>query len=613
VFAVITARDDELAERPLARELLRGLSTAVTLTLGPLSRPEIDALVRAVARHDGAVEDVAGRVWVTSEGHPFMAVETVRALEQGADAGPSAGLALPERVRALVSARIEQVSERGRTLLAAAAVIGRDFEYPLLERVIGGAEEEVATGLEELVRRRLLRAAGERFEFTHARIREVAYAQLLAVRRRLLHRAVGGALEALYARDLAPHYVALGTHYYEGEAWDRATDYLDRAGRHALARAAVSEATACYARALVANDRLPKGDATLKRAVALRIAWLRATIFLGHVARLWEVLEEAQELAERLGDRARLGAVLGQRAYFCWRRGRTDEARALAPRVQAIGEELGDALLITNGLYCAGAAAQQAGDYRAACAVLDPLFARLADVEARHGRDASMIQRINAHALAAGTRAHLGDGQAAIAANRATVAAAEATGHHFVLIAAYWWHSELCLIESDPELDSPLLERGVALARDWEVPRLAPVAMAALGWTWFLGGRRDDGCALMQAALVAYEKTGVAHSLFLVRLGEVLLDAGDAAAAASHAARALAQTRERGECGLEAWALRLQGEIAARHDPPDVAGGEDLLRRALARATERGMRPLERACHASLATLHHRAGNTVDA
>src|SRR5205814_533018 len=87
ILAVVTAREEELAERPVARDLLRGLSAPVTLTLGPLSRAEIGALVRAVARHDGA--GVVDRVWATSEGHPFMAVETVRAFEQGATASPS--------------------------------------------------------------------------------------------------------------------------------------------------------------------------------------------------------------------------------------------------------------------------------------------------------------------------------------------------------------------------------------------------------------------------------------------------------------------------------------------------------------------------------------------
>jgi len=40
---------------------------------------------------------------------------------------------------------------------------------------------------------------GERFDFTHCRIRRVVYDELLASRRRILHAAVGGALETLHA------------------------------------------------------------------------------------------------------------------------------------------------------------------------------------------------------------------------------------------------------------------------------------------------------------------------------------------------------------------------------------------------------------------------------
>jgi len=602
-LAVVTAREEELAERPAVRELLAGLARGAALemlTLGPLSRAEIGALVRAVARHDKApaVEGVADRAWATSEGHPFMAVETVRALEQGAAPSPTAGLALPERVRELVTARLDRVSERGRRLLGAAAVIGRDFEYPLLERAVAGGDEDVAAGVEELVRRRLLRAAGERFEFTHARIREVAYAQLLAVRRRLLHHAVGSALETLYSSDLDPHWVALGTHYYEGGAWEKATGYLERAGQHALARAAVREAAMCFERAIEANDRLDISEATLRRAVNLRVAWLQATIFVGHVPRLWEVLQDAQDLAERLGDRVRLGSVLFQRAYFSWRRGRTAEARAHALRLRAIGEETHHERLIVLGLYVLGAAEQQAGDYAAAGRVVGELLARLPEAESLKGRDGGLMQHVNAHALAAAIQAHLGDADAAMAANRAAVALAERVGHHFLLIAAYWWHSEICLIQTDPAADGLLLERAVALARDWEVPRLAPVATAALGWTRFLAGRRDEGRALMREALAAYERTGIAHSLFLVRLGEVTLEAGDLDAADRLATRALALAQERGERGLEALALRLHGEIAARRG--DARGAEKALREARERATELGMRPLAEVCRRDL-------------
>jgi predicted ATPase len=64
-------------------------------------------------------------------------------------------------------------------------------------------------GSEELVRRHLLQAVGDQFDFTHERIRTAAYSQLLEPRRTLCHRRVAEALEELYASNLEPHAVAL--------------------------------------------------------------------------------------------------------------------------------------------------------------------------------------------------------------------------------------------------------------------------------------------------------------------------------------------------------------------------------------------------------------------
>ncbi len=76
------------------------------------------------------------------------------------------------------------------------------------------------------------------------------------------------------------------------------------------------------------------------------------------------------------------------------------------------------------------------------------------------------------------------------------------------------------------------------------------------------------------------------------------LEAGDLDAADRLATRALALAQERGERGLEALALRLHGEIAARRG--DAPGAEKALREALERATELGMRPLAGVCRRDL-------------
>jgi tetratricopeptide (TPR) repeat protein len=81
--------------------------------------------------------------------------------------------------------------------------------------------------------------------------------------------------------------------------------------------------------------------------------------------------------------------------------------------------------------------------------------------------------------------------------------------------------------------------------------------------------------------------------------------------ALAFALRALTLAREGGQRPYEAWALRLLGEVTARHDSPEHADGH--YRDALALAEELGMRPLVAHCHLGLGKLHWRTAKREQA
>ena len=71
--------------------------------------------------------------------------------------------------------------------------------------------------------------------------------------------------------------------------------------------------------------------------------------------------------------------------------------------------------------------------------------------------------------------------------------------------------------------------------------------------------------------------------------------------------------REHQECGNQAYALRLLGEIAARREPPIVEQAEIYYRQALTLADELGMRPLLAHCHRGLGRLYLQVGQSEQA
>ncbi len=372
VLLVVTSREEELTEAATARRTLEELSReghVTRVTLAPLRRRDTIDLVRSLARGGGEARRLARmeeQVWAVSEGNPFVAVETMRALQDGAILSESASLPLPKRVRAMIAGRLDRLSDPARLLAAVAAVIGREFEFPLLHRASGLDEATAAEGVEELVRRRVMHGVGERFEFTHHRIQAVVYDRLLPPRRKLLHRRAGEALEALPSGDPERDPLALGLHFREGEVWDKAAAYLRAAGVDAMARSAYREAIACFEQALALTQRLAETRAGLKQVIDLRLD-LRASLHaMGELDRGFEHLRDAERSARALNDARRLGFASVHLAHYHWLKLRLSEARSFGQTALAIGEGLPDSCLMVAATFYLGVISAWSGDYREA-------------------------------------------------------------------------------------------------------------------------------------------------------------------------------------------------------------------------------------------------------
>ena len=165
--------------RRTSRILSRG--AAGLAPLGPLSQPDTLALVSASRRPERrpATEGLGAAGLDVSEGNPLVVVEMMREMQERRREGPGSAAARARGHRPSAGA-----AGRGQqSLLTVAAVIGREFEFALLRHAARLDDEEAAQGVEELVRRRILTGVGERLDFTHERVREVAYAELPAWRR----------------------------------------------------------------------------------------------------------------------------------------------------------------------------------------------------------------------------------------------------------------------------------------------------------------------------------------------------------------------------------------------------------------------------------------------
>ena len=145
---------------------------------------------------------------------------------------------LPETLQEVLFARLDKLPGESKEVLQVASVIGTRFEQRILLAVEDFAEklETVEKALGGLRAKDLIYTEREfpepEYGFRHALTREVAYSNLLVVRRRVYHEQIGRAIEQYRADRLQDYTVVddLAYHFKESNDEDKAIYYLTMAG-----------------------------------------------------------------------------------------------------------------------------------------------------------------------------------------------------------------------------------------------------------------------------------------------------------------------------------------------------------------------------------------------
>jgi len=625
LFMVGIVRKEELAQSTVLRRLLQesdGRSALLQVSVGALSRADTAALVRALAGpHIDAPTAVrlTNQIWLISEGNPFMIVESMRALETGEIAPEHGRLPLPQRVREVIVRRLDRLSSRARQILAAAATIGREFDFALLERAAALGELRTTAGVEELIRKHVIYGRGDWFDFTHDTIREVAFTQISSHRRKALHRRVASAMEQLYADDLEPHTAVLANHFFEGEVWDKAVEYLSRAAGQAVTRSANWDAVVLFDRALDTLEHLPKIQRTLEHGIDLRIALEHALLLVGEPARALDHLTEAERIAETLGDQWRLGWVSNYVSEYFRIISEHDRALAAGQRALEIGTGLGDITLQMETRLRLGQVCHARGDYRGAAELLGANL--VTPMTSPYREDESLLatmtsQRAKSGLLSVLSRvwlvwclAELGEFATELGEGQVRLADSASPREPFQRMLAYLAAGRLHLRKGDVARAIELLERCREAQSVGNFDVWSASISSSLGYAYLLGGRLDDALASLTQAMEQGNatKSMFGYSLRLAYLAETLLLMGRAEEALHHARGALEAARSQREQGHEAYVLRLLADIAAHQEPVDVEATTAAYQRALELTEQLGMRPLTAQCHLGLGLLGQRA------
>src|SRR5262252_5198960 len=196
-------------------------------TLAPLPDAASLRIVQEVLPPAAQTAPLVPRLLATAEGNPFFLEELARTVvEQGAEAAVSG---VPETVQAVLLARLDRLPATAKSLLQAAAVIGKDVALPLLQSITERSEESLQRDLAHLQAAEFLYETSlvpePHYTFKHALTQQVAYEALLQAQRRALHARIVAALEALAGERVVEQVECLAYHALRGELWDQALVY----------------------------------------------------------------------------------------------------------------------------------------------------------------------------------------------------------------------------------------------------------------------------------------------------------------------------------------------------------------------------------------------------
>jgi len=284
------------------------------LRLDPLGMESAEEMLSALVGVDEDLIPLRQLIIERTEGNPFFIEETVQMLlDVGALVGNGSSkltktldeLSIPSTVEDILAARVERLPPDEKNLLQTMAVIGRESAFSVLKSIVTKSDLELDRMLANLQMRRFIHErppTGDiEFAFNHELTQEAAYNSLQVAQRQLLHKRVGSAVEASFARTIDNHVSELAHHYGRSSNAEKAVEYLERAGRQAVTRGALKEAEIHFRHAIASLGSTSGKPERIQGELERQLALVEELMNMNGPATADDV--QATERIQELGDK----------------------------------------------------------------------------------------------------------------------------------------------------------------------------------------------------------------------------------------------------------------------------------------------------------------------
>jgi class 3 adenylate cyclase/tetratricopeptide (TPR) repeat protein len=514
--------------------------------------------------------------------------------------GPLPPGLIPATVQDSLMARIDLLGA-DRPVAQAAAAIGRECSFELIQAVLEMPTDELARAIKHLVNLELVFETGlppdSTYTFRHALIQDAAYESLLRKTRQEFHGKIAEVLVHRFPAMAETKPELLARHFEGAGRTAEAIVSWMKAGQRAGQSSAVRECVAHLRKAISLLEALPEEDPDrLRMEMDAQLAISQALMTtIGWGTRESEfACIRARDLCRALGNTTGLIQCLTGLATVYFVRGVMDKALEAAHSVVEMALMTDDAQFQIGARTPYGYSAYFMADFVLAREQADEVL-RLYTPE----RERGLVSRFQAPPTVAAAvyrmmslwfmgyagQAEQARPQAWAIVDSLNIPACTAYGLGHMLLYHYARRDRAAIADIANRLYPLCAEQGYLV---W-----AAQARIYLGWIRALDGEIEGGFAEMNAGLEAYRLTGsgLMTLQFCLMRGEALQSAGRPEEAVAALAEGLAHAAEFHEHAHEPELHRLMGEILLAQG--EIVEGEACLRRAIDVSRKQSARMLE--------------------
>jgi len=222
-------------------------------------------------------------------------------------------MTIPSTIQDVIMARVDALPKIAKDILQTGAAIEREFSYGLVRLIIDISEQELLSHLALLKGTELVYERGvfpkSNYIFKHALTRKVIYDSILTRRKKILHEAIGNAIEKLSEDNIERQHGVLAEHFISSGNYEKGAKFSKLAERAAEKAASLVDALGYAQKRIDCLEKLPQTHAIKKEIIDARTVLGLYSIQSGFHADANKAVGPILELAESLGYKRRLSQI----------------------------------------------------------------------------------------------------------------------------------------------------------------------------------------------------------------------------------------------------------------------------------------------------------------